>query len=99
MRTIKVISEDTTGNIVRRPVYIVNKPSVHVRDNEWVKIVFTDGSSVVVTKYKGCAMYPRCDSCHLHHIDKCTSYEDQGFYVCMFHGIPVKPIEDILEDI
>lgn len=103
MREIKTTRADTTYVRSGETVYLVPKPKRYIKDNELVRITFTDGvvhTVMPIGEYE----YDDCDMCYLHHIDRCCATDAskiRGYrsYVCLFQGRPVKSIDSIMEDL
>lgn len=103
MRKIKTKRVDTTYVKSGEKVYLTDEPKRHIKDNELVRITFTDGVVHTVIPISGYE-YDGCDMCYLHHIDRCCATDAskiRGYksYVCLFQGRPVESIDKIMEDL
>lgn len=103
MIKIKIKKLDTTYVKSGEKVYLADEPKRHIKDNELVRITFTDGVVHTVMPIGGYG-YGNCDMCYLHHIDRCCATDASkahGYrsYVCLFQGRPVKSIDNIMEEL
>ena len=100
MRTIKVVEEDHTRSITMRTVYVVDRPTERIEENELVKIVFLDDTNMIVRPGQPDRNKWRCEGCCLGITDRCCAYIDtDGYYVCLFRGMPAKSIDALLEEL